>query len=131
MEQRPIEVTEILKLIHKAAKEVHRHLKGRFHESVYRNALLIELENFGLTTEAEVPVNVHYKNQLVGRFRVDILVNKQVIIELKAISETTTVHDIQLVNYLQATGIDHGVLINFGGNSLFIRNKTRIYQPDH
>lgn len=100
-----------------------------FLESVYQNALIIELRNRGLKAEKEVAIPVRYKGIIVGDFRADILVEDAVIIELKAVSLTTSIHEAQLVNYLIATGIDHGYLINYGAEKYRIIHKTRIYVP--
>ena len=81
----------------------------------------------GLNAEKEIPIPVKYKNHIVGDFRADILVNNTIIIELKAVRELTPLHEAQLVNYLVATGIDYGYLINYGGEKYRIIRKTRIY----
>ncbi len=122
-----MEITEVLQLIRDAAYEVRLHLAPGFLESVYRNALILELRQRGLEAETEISIPVAYKNHIVGDFRADILVNKSVIIELKAIREINPIHEAQLVNYLVATGIDYGYLINYGGDKYRIIRKTRLW----
>ena len=101
---------------------------GWFFESVYKNALLIELEENGLSAETEVPINVYYNNVIVGEFRADIVVENAVVIELKATQHLTPIHEAQLVNYLTATGIEHGLLINFGSEKIEIKRKYKIFK---
>jgi GxxExxY protein len=96
-----------------------------FLESVYLNCLLIELAKLGLSAEAEKAITVYYEGHVVGEFIVDILVERSVILELKAIRELHPVHEVQLVNYLQATCKDVGLLINFGEKEVQISRKVR------
>jgi GxxExxY protein len=94
-----------------------------FLESVYQNALLIELKKAGLQAEKEKRIQVYYDSQLVGDFVADIVVEQQVIIELKSIKELHPAHEAQLTNYLRATGIEVGLLINFS-ESVEVRRKV-------
>ena len=109
-----------------AAMKVHSALGSGFLESVYQNALIWELRKAGLKAEAERPVSVYYDGQLVGAFTADILVNDIVIVELKASQMLAKVHQVQLVNYLVATGLDEGVLLNFGADRLEFKKKFRL-----
>ena len=121
----------LLRIIQDAAYEVRKSLSAGYLESVYQNALVFELRLRGLKAEPEAPINVKYKGLLVGIFRADILVEECVIIELKAVRELTSVHELQLVNYLKATGIEHGFLINYGGERFAIHKKTKnFFKPD-
>ena len=122
-----MDTKKLIDTIYAAAFEVREHLKAGYLESVYKNALVIELKSRGLKVQAEVPITVRYKGYSVGEFRADIVVNGQIILELKAVAEISPIHETQLVNYLVATGIDHGILINYGENYAF-RYKTRIYR---
>lgn len=122
-----MEIEKILQIIKEAAFEVRLQLAPGYLESVYQNALVWELRSRGLTAEKEIPIPVRYKNHIVGDFRADILVNDSIIIELKAVREINPIHEAQLVNYLVATGIDYGYLINYGGDKYRIISKTRIY----
>jgi GxxExxY protein len=94
--------------------KVHRELGFGFLESVYQNALMIELANAGLQAEKEKRIQVYYNGQVVGDFVADILVEEKIILELKSIKQVHQAHEAQLVNYLKATGMEVGLLINFG-----------------
>ena len=119
---------ELIKQIIQCAYNVRKELYAGFLESVYKNALLIELRKNGLKVDKEVPINVHYNNVIVGEFRADIIVEDSVILELKAIQKLSTIHEAQLVNYLTATKIEHGLLINFGSEKLEVKRKYRIFR---
>ena len=121
-------IEELIKLIVQCAYNVRTNLSAGFLESVYLNALLIEFQDNGLKAEREVPINVYYNNHLVGEFRADIVVEKCVIIELKAVQHLTATHEAQLVNYLTATKIEHGLLINFGSEKIEIKRKFRTFK---
>lgn len=129
MESSRFSTDELLSIIKNAAFEVRRHLAPGYLEAVYRKALCVELISQGLEVKTEHPLNVFYKGNLIGEFRADIIVEDRVVIELKAVNNTTIAHELQLVNYLTATGIDDGFLINFGSEQYRIIHKTRIYQP--
>ena len=109
-----------------AAMKVHSALGRGFLESVYQNALIWELQKNGLKAEAQRPISVYYDGQLVGSFMTDVLVNDSLIVELKAIQALAKAHEVQLVNYLVATGIDEGLLLNFGAERLEFKKKFRI-----
>ena len=128
--QLSMETKELLAVIKDAAYEVRLNLTAGFLESVYQNALMIELSNRGLHAEKEAEIPVWYKGEQVGDFRADILVENRIILELKAVNEITAMHEAQLVNYLVATGLDYGYLINYGSNKFRIVLKSRIYKPN-
>lgn len=107
------------------AMKVHRTLGPGFLESVYQKALLCELAKAGFKVESDKPIQVRYEGVIVGDFKADIIVNNELIIELKAIANLVVEHEVQLVNYLTATGKDIGLLINFGGRSLEFKKKFR------
>ena len=107
------------------AMKVHRTLGPGFLESVYQKALLYELAKAGLKVESDKPIQVHYEGVIVGDFKADLIVNDELIVELKAVSGIVVEHEVQLVNYLAATGKDVGLLINFGGRSLEFKKKFR------
>ncbi|MCI6081152.1 MAG: GxxExxY protein [Prevotella sp.] len=115
------------KIIH-AAYTVHNILKFGFLESVYQKALKKELVSMGLKCECEKPLDVYYKGEIVGHFVTDILVEDSVIIELKAVKALKDEHEWQLVNYLTATGLEVGLLINFGHN-LEVKRKICTKKP--
>lgn len=111
------------------AMEVHRQLGPGYLESVYEKALSIELKADGIGFANQVAVPVLYRGQSIGDFIADIIVNGKVIVELKACQTLHIQHEAQLVNYLTATGIDNGLLFNFGTTSLQFKRKFRLYQP--
>jgi GxxExxY protein len=111
------------------AMEVHRTLGPGFVESVYENALLVELAASQLAFESQKALKVIYKNQCVGDFIADIIVDKALIIELKSVQSLLPTHEVQLVNYLTATGIEEGILLNFGSESLQFKKKFRKPKP--
>jgi GxxExxY protein len=85
-----------------------------FLEKVYENALLIELTKNGLFVERQEPIKVNYENELVGEYFADIMVESIIILELKAAESLIEEHELQLINYLKATDIELGLLLNFG-----------------
>ena len=120
---------ELIKKIIAAVYEVQRHLKPGYLEKVYRNALVVELNLMGIKAEAEQPIVIPYKGHLIGEYFADILVEDTVILELKAVNELNQAHEVQLVNYLNGTGRDNGLLINFGVFPADIKRKFRLYRP--
>lgn len=111
-----------------AAYEVHGYLGGGFLEKVYENALAVELKKQGLRVLQQYEIPVYYKDELVGDYVADLIVNGKVIIELKAITNLSVSHEVQLVNYLTATNRDIGLLINFGDKKVTIKKKFREYK---
>ena len=105
--------TDVTDKIIRAAFEVHNALGFGFAERVYENALAIELENLGLRVRQQEPIRVFYKSQLVGDYFADLIVEGKVIVELKAARATDKAFETQLINYLKATGIEVGLLLNF------------------
>ena len=93
--------------------EVNKVLGAGFLEKVYENALLIELRNRGLKADSQVPIKVFYKGEVVGEYTADILVEEKVILELKTVEKLEKIHEAQLLNYLKATGVQVGILVNF------------------
>ena len=96
-----------------AAMEVHRVLGAGFLESVYGDALAIELEECGILFEKEVEVSVNYKGRKVGTGRMDFIIDRTIVVELKAVESLRPVHDAQVISYLKMTGYPLGLLINF------------------
>ncbi len=101
---------EIIKCFYK----VYNALGYGFLEKVYQNALLIELHNAGLFVQAQKQIKVFYNESVVGEYYADIIVNDCVILELKAAEAVVEEHEFQLINYLKATDIEVGLLLNFG-----------------
>ena len=104
-----------------ASFEVSNELGAGFIESVYEKALLIALKNKGLKVQSQVPLAVKFREQSVGDFFADILVDDIVILELKSVKKLLPEHQAQLINYLKATGTKVGLLINFGNPKLEYR----------
>ena len=111
------------------AMAVHRTLGPGFLESVYQNALAHELRKVGLGVECEKRIQVMYDGIAVGDFFADMLVSDRVLVENKAVQAIAPAHEVQLVNYLSATGIEVGLLFNFGASSLQYKRKSRMYRP--
>ena len=123
-----MEKEELTEAIIGAAMRGHRALGAGFLASVYRSSLLIEPRAGGRQASAAVRVPVYYRDQLVGDFIADILVENAGAIELKATQEIHPAHECLLVNCLQATGLDIGLVWNFGAPSLQFKRKHRIYR---
>jgi len=105
--------------------KVHSALGPGFLESVYQNALAYELREAGYKVELGKDITVKYRGQVVGKFAADMLVNDRLIVENKAILALAKAHEVQLVNYLTATEIDEGLLLNFGAARLEYKKKFR------
>jgi GxxExxY protein len=112
------------------AMKVHSALGPGFLESVYQNALVWELRKGGFKAEAERPISVQYDGQIVGAFMGDLLVNDSLIVELKASQSLAKAHEVQLVNYLVATGLEKGLLVNFGAERLEFKKKFRLRKKE-
>ncbi len=110
-----------------AAYEVYNYFGYGFLESVYENSMAIVLREKGFKVEQQMPIKVYFRKILVGNFKADLIVNDKVIIELKAVSEIIKKHEVQLVNYLRATEIEIGLLVNFGED---IKVKRRVFSND-
>ena len=121
-----MEMKEMCRIVIGAAMRVHSHFGPGFLEEVYKNALLHELRKVGLNCEKEVGVDVMYDGVRVGYYQADIIVDNRLILELKAVSTLVAKHEAQIVNYLSATGIDDGLLLNFGSQSLQFKHKYRL-----
>ena len=117
-------ITEIIE----CAKRIRRQLGPGFLEKVYKNAMVVELRKLKLNFETEKPIQVLYDGIVVGEYRTDIIVEGKLILELKATQDLSIANEVQLVNYLTSTGIDDGLLINFGSDKLQFKRKYRIYR---
>lgn len=116
---------ELSYLIIGSCYEVYKELGYGFLEKVYENALVYELKNKGLKVEAQKEIKVEYKGVCIGNYIADVIVNNKIILELKSIEKLNVIHEVQLVNYLKATGIEVGLLINFNPNKVEIKKKYR------
>ena len=108
-----MDLNELTYAINGAIFEVNRILGSGFLEKVYENALLMELKARGIGAVAQYPIKARYKDQIVGEYFADLLVEDKVIIELKTVDKIEKIHEAQLLNYLKATGIKVGLLVNF------------------
>jgi len=113
--------SEITDLILKAYYQVYNKLGFGFLEKVYESAMMIELKRLDLKCERQKPITVNYDGIDIGEYFADIIVNDCVIIELKAAENLCPEHEAQLVNYLKATEIEVGLLLNFGKEPKFKR----------
>ena len=111
----------------KAFYKVYNELGFGFLEKVYENALYLELKTMGLYCEKQKQIKVYYNEQIVGDYYADIIVSECVIIELKAAESLCEEHEYQLINYLKATNIEIGLLLNFGKTPAF---KRKIFTND-
>lgn len=100
------------------AMQVHTELGYGFLEKVYENALMILLGENGIEAEQQFPIKVIYHEQTVGEYIADILIENSIILELKSQPNISDVHKAQTLNYLKATGIKLGLLVNFGRRKL-------------
>jgi GxxExxY protein len=116
---------ELTEKIIEASIEVMKELGSGFLESVYEKALLIILRNKCIAARSQIPVKVSFRGEVVGEFFADIMVEDKVIVELKTVKALLPEHQAQLINYLKATGIDVGLLINFGTPKLEVRRVHR------
>lgn len=105
---------------------VHGTMGFGFLESVYENCMRVELSSLGLKVEAQKPITVYYEDQVVGDYVADLLVDDVLIIELKSVRNLVTAHEVQLANYLQATRVEVGLLINFGEQKVDVKRKLRV-----
>ena len=105
---------ELSESILKVFYEVYNELGHGFLEKVYQNAMYLELKSQGFKVEAQKQIRVYYKNELVGDFFADLLINDVIILELKACDNLVKAHYAQTLNYLKATNIEIGLLLNFG-----------------
>lgn len=116
---------ELSYLIIGSCYEVYKDLGYGFLEKVYENALVYELKNKGFKVETQKEIKVEYKGVCIGNYIADVIVNNKIILELKSIEKLNVIHEVQLVNYLKATGIEVGLLINFNPNKVEIKKKYR------
>ena len=104
-----------------ACFQVSNELGAGFLESVYEKALLITLRDLGLEVRSQVPLKVHYLNQCVGEFYADLVIENELIVELKAVKSLLPEHLAQGINYLKATGLNTALLVNFGRSKIEYR----------
>ena len=123
-----MDTEQLIRQVIQCIYNVRHKLPAGFLEIVYRNALYIELKKNQLPVETEVPIEIYYDDVVVGNYRADMIVGGRIIIEIKAVQALCQAHEVQLVNYLTATKIDNGLLVNFGGERIEIKRKYRLYK---
>jgi GxxExxY protein len=111
------------------AIEIHKELGTGFVESIYHRALEIELAESGLDFVSEAPLAVKYKDHILGTFAADLIVEKRLLVELKALEILPVSAEVQTVNYLKASGLDVGLILNFGSAPLQVKRKYRNRAP--
>ena len=112
---------DVTEIVIRSFFKVYNTLGYGFLERVYENALFYELSNTELIVEKQNRINVFYKGEVVGKYVADLVINNKVIIEIKAAENLCEEHECQLINYLKATNIEVGLLLNFGKNPQFRR----------
>jgi len=120
-----VQFEELTEKVIGCAYAVHNKMGFGFLESVYEKCLAIELQKAGLACQVQQPLNVYYDDALVGQFLADIVVEDRLILELKSSRSIARKHEVQLVNYLVATGMDVGLVINFGADKVEVKRKVR------
>ena len=119
--------SELTEKIIKSFYKVYNSLGYGFAEKVYENALYLELSELKLNVKQQEPINVFYENKIVGQYFADLIVGDRVILELKACESLSAAHEAQLLNYLKATKIEVGLLLNFGQKPEY---KRKIFTND-
>lgn len=117
--------SELTERIIGCAFDVSNELGAGFLEAVYENALAIALEDTGIRVQRQATIEVYFRGRPVGVFYADLLVDGKVIVEMKAVPKVAPQHEAQIINYLAATGIEVGLLINFGNPRLHYRRFNR------
>ncbi|MCK6626323.1 MAG: GxxExxY protein [Anaerolineae bacterium] len=117
--------SELTREIINAFYQVYNTLGYGFLEKVYQNALAHKLTKRGYTVSSNVAIKIYYDNVVVGEYFADLVINEVVILELKAVENITDQHEAQLLNYLKATKIDVGLILNFGSKPQVVR---KIYE---
>jgi GxxExxY protein len=109
----PAHLDDLARRVIGAAIEVHRHLGAGYLESIYERALRRELTGRGIAFESQVVIPILYKDQSIGEAQLDLLVEGELVVELKAVERLLEIHRAQVISYLKATGAQLGLLINF------------------
>jgi GxxExxY protein len=120
-----MEHRELTEKIIGCAYNVYNKMGFGFLESVYEKCLLIELHKACLDAESQKPITIYYDNEIVGEFVADIIVNDTVILELKSVRQIINAYEVQLVNYLVATGKPVGLILNFGESKVEVKRKIK------
>jgi GxxExxY protein len=120
-----MEYKDLTEKIIGCAYRVYNKMGFGYLESVYEKCMLIELRKAGFDIESQKPIRIQYEGEVVGDFIADILVNDTVILELKSVRKLVEAHEVQLVNYLVATGKPVGLLTNFGETKVAVKRKVK------
>ena len=120
-----MEYKDVTETVIGCAYNVYNKMGFGFLESVYEKCLLIELRKAGLDMESQKPITVYYDDEIVGEFVADIIVNDTIILELKSVRRVIKAHEVQLVNYLVATGKPVGLILNFGERKVEVKRKIK------
>lgn len=128
VQQRKLLYEDITRIVIGCAFEVIKELGAGFVESVYEKSLTVCLREKGLTLEVQHPIKVFFRGQCVGEFIADLFVDGKIIVELKAVKSLAPEHSAQLINYLNATGVQVGLMINFGNQKLEYKRLTRSHR---
>jgi len=121
-----MEYRELTEKIIGCAYRVYNKMGFGFLESVYEKCMLVELKEAGLNANSQKPIKVFYRNEIVGDFMADVIVNDTIILELKSVRRVIRAHEVQLVNYLVATGKPLGLLLNFGERKVEVKRKIKV-----
>jgi GxxExxY protein len=117
---------DVTKQIIGAAYNIYNKMGFGYLEKVYEKCMMIELSEIdGLDIKQQCPIKVEYNGVDVGDFVADLLINDSIVVELKSVRHLLPIHEVQLVNYLKATGYELGLLINFGEQKVGVRRKVR------
>jgi len=120
--------SEITEIIIRAFYNVYNRMGHGFLEKVYENCMLVELRKLGLEGVGQLPVDVFYEEYIVGKYYADILVEGCVILELKSAEKVIPKHEAQLLNYLKATELEVGLILNFGLKPQVVRKAFENYR---
>ena len=121
-----MEHEELTECIIGCAYRVYNSMGFGFFEAVYEQCMMIELRKAGLEAQSQTPIEVRYEGEIVGEYVADIVVENKIIIELKSVRNLILAHEIQLVNYLVATGKSVGLLLNFGEDKVDVKRKVKV-----
>jgi GxxExxY protein len=125
-----VECKKLSERVIQCAQNVSRELGAGFLEAVYENALALEFDNFGIEYCRQKDFVVCYRNTMVGQYRADYVIENKMILELKALSAINSQHEAQVLNYLRASGLTVGLLLNFGTVRLGIRRVVWNYDEN-
>jgi GxxExxY protein len=132
MTEREFPFKELTYKVIACAMEVHRVMGPGFQEYIYQRALAIEMKNAGIKFQEEFEIPIHYKGEMIGLRRVDFWIENTVSLEIKARTELDNTHLAQAINYIEASNVSTGLLINFGAGSLQFKriHNRKLYPPD-